>query len=250
MASLKANIILRGKIECITGLHIGAATEKLEIGGVDSPVIRHPQTRYPYIPGSSLKGKLRSLLEFALGVVDASGLPSKDKRITRIFGTGADAKSIEQGPTRLIVRDCFPDEKTISMWVNQVDSALLYTEYKAENTLNRITSAANPRFIERVVSGSFFDFELIYSAFQVSPEDTNEQFLEDFNHIILAMELLEDNYLGKAGSRGYGKIQFHCAELLTISVDEYLTGKGNFLRYKEKIEPIYSVHDLKRTNLF
>ncbi|GIV43254.1 MAG: hypothetical protein KatS3mg035_0377 [Bacteroidia bacterium] len=92
MITLKANIILRGKIECLTGLHIGASNEKMEIGGVDSPVIRHPHTKYPYIPGSSLKGKLRSLLEFSLGLIDKQGEPSKDPVIARLFGIGSERK--------------------------------------------------------------------------------------------------------------------------------------------------------------
>ena len=151
----KANLILKGKISCETGLHIGGSKEKLEIGGVDSPVIRNPQTRRPYIPGSSLKGKMRHLLEYSLGVVSKGakdfGDVSHDTEIVRLFGIGANEKEDEErlktiGPSRLVVRDCQPDEATISMWKN-LDSELLYTEYKPENTINRITAAANPRFI-------------------------------------------------------------------------------------------------------
>lgn len=235
MATLKANIIFRGKIECVTGLHIGGGTEKLEIGGVDSPVIRHPHTKYPYIPGSSLKGKLRSLLEFAMGVVDEKGEPSKADEITRLFGLGANEKEKNNiGPTRVVIRDCHPDKETIEMWENKVDSLLLYTEYKAENTLNRITSAANPRFIERVVPGSKFDFEIIYSVFEISDEDTKDKINEDISRLIMAMRLLESNYIGKSGSRGYGKVKFHCTPPFVIKADEYKTGSGNYLNYKEK----------------
>jgi len=244
MASLLANIFFRGKIECVTGLNIGAPAEKLEIGGVDTPVIRHPHTRYPYIPGSSLKGKMRTLLEYSLGVLEKNGEPSKDERITRIFGAGANQKTADIGPTRLIVRDCHPDSQTIYLWENKVDSSLLFTEYKAENTINRITSAANPRFVERVVAGSCFDFELIYSAYQISDKDTIEQINQDIAHIIQAMRLLEDSYLGKSGSRGYGKIKFHCAEPLLIRAHEYRSGQGNFLKYKEKLEPKLSASEL------
>ncbi len=234
MASLQANIFFMGKIECVTGLHIGSSSEKLEIGGVDSPVVRHPHTKYPYIPGSSLKGKLRSLLEFALGVINDDGAPSKDERITRLFGSGANEKEINNsGPTRLIVRDCHPDDETIKMWEEKVDSLLLYTEYKAENTLNRITSAANPRFIERVVPGSKFHFELIYSVYHISDNDTPQKINEDLAHLIQAMRLLEDDYLGKSGSRGYGKIKFHCAKPFIINAEEYRKGDGNYLEFKK-----------------
>ncbi len=249
MATLKANIIFRGKIECVTGLHIGGGTEKLEIGGVDSPVIRHPHTKYPYIPGSSLKGKLRSLLEFALGTVDEKGEPSKAEEITRLFGLGANEKGNSNiGPTRVIVRDCHPDEETIKMWKNEVDSLLLYTEYKAENTLNRITSAANPRFIERVVPGSKFDFEIIYSVFEISKEyDTEKKINEDISRLIMSMRLLENNYIGKSGSRGYGKIKFHCSEPLVIKVDEYKTGGGNYAKYKNNATVDKNIGDITFT---
>ncbi|HXH17928.1 MAG TPA: type III-A CRISPR-associated RAMP protein Csm3 [Chitinophagales bacterium] len=245
MATLKANIIFRGKIECITGLHIGSGSEKLEIGGVDSPVIRHPHTQYPYIPGSSLKGKLRTMLEFALGIVSFDGTPSKDTRIVRLFGLGAKEKEKEgTGPTRIIVRDCHPDNETIQMWTDKVDSLLLYTEYKAENTLNRITSAANPRFIERVVPGSKFDFEMIYGVYAISVGDAAEKINEDISQLIQAMRLLEDSYLGKSGTRGYGKVKFHCAEPYIIKAEEYKNGNGNYLKYKEQPASFVNVGDL------
>ena len=46
-----------------TGLHIGGGGENLNIGGLDKPIIRDPLTQYPYLPGTSIKGKLRSILE-------------------------------------------------------------------------------------------------------------------------------------------------------------------------------------------
>lgn len=157
------NLIIRGKFECLTGLHIGGSKEKLEIGGVDSPVIRDPRTRFPYVPGSSLKGKLRSLLEFAMAAVPDTGEVSEEANIVRLFGIGVDQKDAafkdtehalhRIGPSRLIVRDSHPDAETKKWW-KTLDSDLLYTEYKSENVINRITSAANPRFIERVMAGS------------------------------------------------------------------------------------------------
>ncbi|MFN4227892.1 MAG: type III-A CRISPR-associated RAMP protein Csm3, partial [Candidatus Ratteibacteria bacterium] len=59
---LKGKIIIKGFIEVKTGLRIGGTTTGLKIGGLDQPVIKDPLGR-PYIPGSSLKGKLRSLIE-------------------------------------------------------------------------------------------------------------------------------------------------------------------------------------------
>ena len=52
---------ITGTIETVTGLHIGAGKDSIEIGGMDNPVIKHPHTGEHYIPGSSLKGKVRSL---------------------------------------------------------------------------------------------------------------------------------------------------------------------------------------------
>lgn len=223
-----ANLIIKGKIECITGLHIGGSKDKMEIGGVDSPVLRDPVTLFPYIPGSSLKGKMRALTEYSLGVVGAKGGISDDTQVVRIFGIGAnDATPLVKGPTRLIVRDALPTQKTIEQW-KKMESELLYTEYKAENTIDRITSAANPRFIERVVAGSEFSFELVFGIYQSSEADTKEVIQKDLDRLLGAMRLLEDSTLGKSGSRGYGKIAFHIAEPFVVKNEDYQTGTENY----------------------
>lgn len=244
MAQFKANIIIRGKIRCETGLHIGGSKERMEIGGVDSPVIRDPQTQMPYIPGSSLKGKMRSLFEYHLGVVGVEfdktdktkryGGPSTDARVRRIFGVGA-ADATETGPTRLIVRDCHPDQATQEKWRN-MDSELNLTELKAENTINRLTSEANPRFIERVVKGSWFDFELIYTVLEVNKEeDTPKQINEDLENLMMCLRLLEHNALGKSGSRGYGKIAFFLGDPLVLGPDDYKTASEKYIAAKTEI---------------
>ncbi len=230
----KANIILKGKIELLTGLHIGGSKDKLEIGGVDSPVIRNPKNRLPYIPGSSIKGKLRSLLEYSLGVVEKDGKVSKDERIVRIFGSSAD-EGQKIGPTRLIVRDAIPDKQTIKMWEN-IDSELLYTEYKPENTINRITAAANPRFIERVVEGSKFNFEMVYGIYQMSEDDTNEKINDDLSNLLQAIRLLEHSFIGGSGSRGYGKIKFHFKEPIIVKADDYKNNTDVYKSATTKIE--------------
>jgi CRISPR-associated protein Csm3 len=244
-----ANIIMRGKIECVTGLHIGGSKDKLEIGGVDSPVLRNPQNRLPYIPGSSLKGKLRTLLEYSLGVVSENGDVSNDEQIVSLFGIGANEKEKGKdiGPTRLIVRDCNPDKKTIEMW-KKMDSELLYTEYKPENTIDRLTSAANPRFIERVIAGSIFDFEMIYGVYIMSKEaaaDTEfKKVNKDLQHLLEALRLLEHSTLGKSGSRGYGKIKFHIAEPLIVNNDDYKTGSNNYLKANEEIKTLKGLSEI------
>jgi len=260
----KGNYIIRGKIECVTGLHIGGSKEKMEIGGVDAPVMRNPKTRMPFIPGSSIKGKLRHILEYALGEVGTVKFPKKDGKhdpgdvsqaddIVRIFGIGAndDADTDYEkwkmgiGPSRLIVRDCNPDAATIEMWEKEVDSELLYTEYKPENTINRVTAAANPRFMERVVAGSKFDFEMVYSIIEMGEADETAQIQKDLEHLMRGLMLLQHNALGKAGTRGYGKIKFHLADPIHLEMKDYVTGSEKFAKAEaelvRELQPINKV---------
>jgi CRISPR-associated protein Csm3 len=227
---LFANVIIKGKIEALTGLHIGGSKEKLEIGGVDSPVIRDPQTREPYIPGSSLKGKMRMLLEFALGKVK-DGNPSTDEEIVRIFGTSAEDSDL--GPTRLIVRDAFPDKKTKDMW-SELDTELEFTELKPENSIDRITSEANPRFLERVVKGSKFNLEMVYSIYDWDDEGKNDK--ENLGRIIEALKLLEHSGIGGNVSRGYGQVKIKLCEPIVVSTKDYQTGGDNYLKADGEIK--------------
>lgn len=254
----KGNFILKGKIECLTGLHIGGSKDKLEIGGVDSPVLRNPRTKEPYIPGSSLKGKLRHLLEYSTGEITNPvdgilGSVSKSEPIVRLFGIGANDKEAvfkkihtarknkeegkpyetdikdeylgEMGVTRLIVRDATPDKDTKDMW-GKMDSELLYTEYKPENTIDRLTAAANPRFIERVVAGSRFNFEIIYGVYDMGQGNDKEQSQKDLNNLLEALRLLEDATLGKSGSRGYGHIRFLLNIPIWVGQEDYRNTKA------------------------
>lgn len=256
--SFKGNLIIRGKIECLTGLHIGGSKEKMEIGGVDSIVVRSAQTDYPYVPGSSLKGKMRHLLEYVTGAVAKPlegnlGNVSVQENIVRVFGIGADIKEKandnkeldaikdedyrEQvralrniGLSRLLVRDALPDEETQEMWEN-LGSDAHFTEYKAENTIDRLTSAANPRFIERVVEGSRFNFEMIYTAYSLR-EDFQEEVNDDIRNILAALRLLEASAIGKSGSRGYGKIAFLLEQPLWVLAEDYREGSDTWKKSK------------------
>ena len=223
MAQFIGNIIVRGKIECLTGLHIGAGKDTAEIGGVDSPVVRDPHSRLPYIPGSSLKGKMRSMLEFATGKVGDGKVHNCDKprcEVCRPFGSSAQQRKC--GPTRLLVRDAYPDRQTREMW-EKLNTDLLYAEMKSENFLDRITSAANPRFIERVVKGSWFKLEMVYGVYQVE-DGVND--LDYFTHVVSALRLLEDGALGGNGSRGYGQIRLKLAHPAFLSRKDYAEGSG------------------------
>jgi len=216
------NYLISGIIHCETGMHIGDVTESLKIGGTDSYVIMNRMTNRPYIPGSSIKGKMRSLLELKHGDkwLSNNGDPHKcddaECDLCIAFGRSAD-KGVSSGPTRLIVRDSHPTNETIERWDSNED-ILHGTEIKGENYLNRITSMATPRFVERVPAGSEFSFEMIYSVYDPKDEQRLKLVFE-------AMSLLEDNYLGGYGSRGSRKIAFRDITLQEKSAEDYKTGK-------------------------
>jgi CRISPR-associated protein Csm3 len=215
------NIIIRGRIHCKTGLHIGGAKEKLEIGGTDAPVVIDPKTRKPVIPGSSLKGKMRALLELRDKSYSGDGSPhahgeecrDPECKICTVFGSSED---IKRGPARLIIRDAIMDE-------------MPEMEIKAENVINRLTgkSEVGPRFLERVPAGSEFGLEMVYSVY-------NEKDLGYLRMVFEAMHSLEDNYLGGSGSRGYGKVEFKDIQLSVKTKEDYINGveKGVALTLK------------------
>lgn len=193
---LKKKIIYTGTIVLKTGLHIGGTNTALNIGGPDKFVVRNPITQLPYIPGSSLKGKMRSLIELAYGETN-NGSVTKDPntKAGKLFGV---ASEIDNGhPSRIIVRDGElknPEELS--------NTDLLYTESKTEVNINRITAKANPRTFERVPAGARFNLEMVLNVFDGDDEEELKSTIKK------AIELLEDDYLGGNGSRGYGQVVF------------------------------------------
>lgn len=215
----KENFVIKGKLVCETGLHIGGANNAINIGGADNILIRDSVSDLPFIPGSSLKGKLRSLFELndkesAQSVMKNGGNPATDdnSKAVKIFGVSADNNKALNFPTRLIVRDSFPTEESIELW-NKQEDIVRGAELKDENKLNRITSAATPRSIERIPKGSVFAFEFIFSVYE---EDE-----DNLMGVFEAMRLLEDNYLGGSGSRGYGKVKFANISITKRGQDYY-----------------------------
>ena len=212
---------IEGTITVITGLHIGGSTVGLEIGGKDNPIIKHPVTKEPYIPGSSLKGKMRSLLELHLGKHNDPSVrrwgevhTCADSKcpVCVIFGSSADEST--NGPTRLVVRDAILDD-TYKKEQKRKDSnwtALDLTESKYENSINRITARANPRNFERVVPGAKFSFEMIYRVFKRHGEDDKKSSESEdeklFENVLTGLKLIENDALGGAGSRGCGQVEF------------------------------------------
>ncbi|CAN2041134.1 CRISPR system Cms endoribonuclease Csm3 [Candidatus Magnetomoraceae bacterium gMMP-15] len=195
---------ITGKILVETGLHIGGSNESIEIGGLDNPIIKDPLpgSNAPYIPGSSLKGKMRSLIEMKEGKFSEKGNPcdcgQKDCPVCPVFGTSAAGKRpAELGPTRIIVRDASLSKE----WLKKFQKGDLPMEIKYENAINRISGVANPRPIERVPAGVEFDFNISVKVFEGDSD-------EYFKTVLWGMKLLQDDALGGAGSRGCGKITF------------------------------------------
>jgi CRISPR-associated protein Csm3 len=219
--NLYGRVFIRGNIKVLTGLHIGSPGT-MSIGGVDNAIIRDPLTNRPYIPGSSLRGKLRSLWEKLQGASLTQYISSTKGKEVRIhvcndpteyakclvcpiYGVPGDKPS--SSPTRLIVRDTFIDDETAEQLDTELRTDLPLAEVKWETAIDRVTSAATPRPIERIPAGvTFTNFEMIYSIYEAGD-------LDRFIHVIDAMQLLEDDYLGGLGSRGSGKICFTDIEL-------------------------------------
>ncbi len=216
MPQLTGITTLKATLELVTGLRIGAGDSEMHIGGVDNTVIKHPHTQSPYIPGSSLKGKMRSLLEWRSGAVKEEALGWKDfektsgptqaevKRILQLFGISGDAKlGVEQmstmGPTRISFWDCNLNPE----WEKQTrEDNFSLTEVKSENRINRISGVAeHPRQTERVPAGALFDFRLSIKRLDGDGDDL-------LNTVLQGLKLLELDSVGGSGSRGYGKVKF------------------------------------------
>lgn len=203
MAELVKKIKITATIELITGLHIGGNKDSVEIGGIDLPVIKlATKENQPYIPGSSIKGKMRCLLEQRYGIQNIGGFGSDAGRVRALFGY-ADKES---QASRLIVRDAMLTEDAIQL-LNKCTETLdmPFTENKIENTIDRLsgkTKRGGIRQTERVPAGATFDAEFIINVW----DDSNEsQLIETFKE---GIALLKNDYLGGSGSRGYGQIRF------------------------------------------
>ncbi len=212
--NLFGRVIINANIEAVTGLHIGGSGTGLEIGGVDKSVIRNPLTKQPYIPGSSLRGKMRSQTEKRLGKAQNNKIAqvtihtckneadyTKDGGCVVCHVFGVPAEIGYSGPTRLLVRDVSLSPESADA-LDKANTELRYAEIKTEVAIDRVTSAATPRSIERVPAGAVFGpAELVFGIYEKA----------DFvrlKTVIEAMQLVEDDYLGGAGSRGSGKVKF------------------------------------------
>jgi CRISPR-associated protein Csm3 len=267
MFSYKGTVIIKYEMKALTGLRVGGTKENFDIGGLDNPVIKtlgvienydgrknNLPEGAPYIPGSSLKGKMRSLLEWAKGrveyMIEEAKKNSKEKKerkeqkeqeeneevkqagnpcicgrceICKVFGTGS-AETLKKlgleelpGPPRLRVFDAYPTWESIQK-LQEILGENIFTEIKTENAINRLTSKANPRKVERVPAGVVFFGEMAFHLF--AKEDP-----ELLRVVFEGMRLLEDDYLGGYGSRGSGKVRFENIEVILRPKAYYLEGK-------------------------
>lgn len=224
---LYGRVFIEANIKALTGLHIGGSNTDLEIGGLDKAVIRNPLTKRPYIPGSSLRGKMRSQMEKLLGLPQNRPIGQvtihtcKTKAefeknggcpVCTVFGVPAEMEY--NNHTRLVVRDAeLTDDSAQSLIDARTD--LLYGELKTEVAIDRVTSAATPRTLERVPAGAVFGpAELVFGVYKAA----------DFGRLKVvtdALQLVEDDYIGGAGSRGSGKVKFEGIRLYTRNGKDY-----------------------------
>lgn len=208
-------IIITANLKLLSGLHISSGNDFAAIGAVDTTTVRDKLTKEPYIPGSSLKGKMRYLLACYKSSTSALvDIKYEDDEIKRLFGDSASGiKSRLQFSDTKFNKDS--KEK-----IKNIETDLYLTEIKFENTISRISGVANPRQIERVVAGSEFDFKLVYNIENI------DELEKDIDNIYMLFELLKDDYLGGHGTRGYGRVDF---ENLSYEYKNY-SGDENFIK--------------------
>ena len=231
---LYAKIKISGVLDVVTGLHIGGSDVFAPIGAVDSPVIKDALSGLPMIPGSSLKGKLRTLLAKRYNQTLNQKPENDDERLQRLFGRSK-KDQIRARAGKVIFSDML-----LNNWqALQRMGAESKTEIKFENTIDRLTSEANPRQIERVIRGSEFLLDIIYEAHGEVAEQVEQQMVEDFEVLAEGFRLLQYDYLGGSGTRGYGKVRFRGLKAETVSGElkaEVLAKCGEFLGKVEGAE--------------
>jgi CRISPR-associated protein Csm3 len=260
---LIGKIFFKGQIILKTGLHIGGSQESMQIGGIDLPVLKDSAKGLPYIPGSSMKGKLRSTLEKFGERQSGSGREkvtinrdigsggnsvqihvcetaerAMQCDVCRIFGATGDRKAVPEGqkaynfPSVLFVRDSMLDSE-------KMDVSALLTEEKVETGIDRTSMAANPRRIERVLPDTKFNFEMVLNVESISFSSTTPSAFkdavlkQDLTNILTCMSIIQDEGLGGYTSRGYGKVEFQFTEFLAKSINFF---KGDLTKLIGKVE--------------
>lgn len=211
--SLKGKLKINAILRLETGLHIGGASDFAPIGAVDSPFIRDPYTKQPIIPGSSLKGKIRTLLARSLSDTPwLNGIEDDKDEVKVLFGTAGDGKNGAVA-SRLQFADIRLTEESLDR-LHLMDLDTFIGEVKFENKIDRISARATPRQIERVPAGAEFAFSVTYNV-----EVMNET-AEDIRLLADGLKLLQMDYLGGSGSRGYGRVSFRNFAVEAFSLNE------------------------------
>ncbi len=215
MKKLFEKVMLEYTLKCVTGLHIGDSKESTDIGGVDLPVVRRKDNNQPYIPGSSLKGKMRCLLDQVNGR-NADGKCLNDgSTVCQLFGALKNGDNEAQGnlPSRLIVRDAYLTDESAKMLLNSTNTDMPFTEIKIENTIHRITGVAqHPRQQERVPAGAEFEVKFMINVFADDEKEVEIVRNQHLKVLKQGIDLLNHDYLGGSGSRGYGQVKLVAKE--------------------------------------
>lgn len=235
MSKLIKKILFKGKIETLSGLHIGGTEAGMDIGGISKYIVRNPLDDKPYIPGSSIKGKMRSLIEISegkIGTIPMGNLVKNGPCMElgsnggKLFGTITKGGEVGQRPSRIIVRDC--------MWEGPErfkNTDLFLAQAKTEVVLDRLTAKAMPRTIERVPQGATFGLSMVLNIFEGDSES------ELVKLVYQGLRLLQDDYLGGNGSRGYGEVKIVIDSVMGRDANYYLGGSDQVALH-EKTYPI------------
>ncbi|MCS7216576.1 MAG: type III-A CRISPR-associated RAMP protein Csm3 [Candidatus Bipolaricaulota bacterium] len=251
---VRGRVFVEYRLRAVTGLRIGGSAAGIAIGGLDNPVIRDPLTNRPYVPGSSLKGKLRSLLEKQYGKVPnwrihlgyihvcEEGEEYRNCPVCTVFGVPAEMKKYTSTPTRLLVRDLHLGEDS----AKALDGLSLdrpYTEIKTEVAIDRITSQANPRQVERVPAGAVFGpGEFVYTIYAGEGLVDPRKDVERLATVFEGMSLLEHDYLGGMGSRGSGKVRFENIRIALRAGQDYFA-KATLIAEVPNVEALLAQTD-------
>lgn len=209
---LKEIKTINGTIELVIGTRVGGSSDIIEIGGNDSPIVRNPLTKEPYIPGSSLKGKMRMLMEWIEGKIDPKGdvhnCGEAECPICRVFGRSAEkSEEAQSGPTRISVKDAYLTSESRDLLENLRERVGFDSEWKYENNINRLTSKATPRNSERVPAGVSFDFSITYKILDMNDDGKlDEKYFETI--VLKSLKALLIEGIGGGVSRGNGQIKF------------------------------------------
>lgn len=211
MEKLLKKIQIKKVMTLMSGLHIGGSKENVQIGGVDNNIVRiSTMDNQPYVPGSSIKGKMRCLLEQTEGASQIGASPA----VNRLFGiTENKSLGTTDMPSRLIVRDAYLTKESV-VALKLADLPMPYSEIKSENSIKRVEGKAeNPRFTERIPAGVSFNVEFIINVWDTDNEDSLVELFER------GLRLIENDYIGGSGSRGYGQVKFYDLENKVLSAE-------------------------------